>query len=139
SAWARGPRTAGPLERLSIRNWMPPRSIARAMMPSSASISRTRWPLAKPPMAGLQDISPILAGSWVTSSVVAPIRAEAAAASVPAWPPPTTTTSNPAWLIVSRETSQIVLVQSLTDAELAKDDVQDILDIDPPGDPPECP
>src|SRR3982751_6394833 len=30
----------------------------------------------------------------VSSSVAAPMRAEASAASVPAWPPPTTTTSN---------------------------------------------
>ena len=30
---------------------------------------------------------------WVSSSVRAPIRAEASAASVPAWPPPTTMTS----------------------------------------------
>src|ERR1043165_6777455 len=113
---------------------MPPRSIARAMIPSSASISRTKWPLARPPMAGLQDISPILAGSCVISRVRAPMRAEAAAASVPAWPPPTTMTSNPAWLIVSRETYTIVLYQLLTDAELTKDDVQDILDIHPARD-----
>ena len=94
SAWARGPRTAGPLERLSMRNWMPPRSAARPMMPSSASISRTRWPLASPPMAGLHDISPTVAGSWVSRAVRAPARAAAAAASAPACPPPTTTTSN---------------------------------------------
>src|SRR5665213_2436873 len=35
--------------------------MARAISPSSASISRTRCPLANPPMAGLQDISPIVA------------------------------------------------------------------------------
>src|SRR5918992_3985030 len=45
-------------------------------------------------MAGLHDISPMVADAWVTSAVRAPIRAEAAAASVPACPPPTTTTSN---------------------------------------------
>ena len=49
-----------------------PRSIARAIIPSRASISRTRWPLASPPMAGLQDISPMVAGLWVTSRVRAP-------------------------------------------------------------------
>ena len=38
---------------------MPAASAARPMIPSSASISRTRWPLPMPPMAGLQDISPI--------------------------------------------------------------------------------
>src|ERR1700722_7565001 len=73
---------------------MPAVSAARAITPSSASISRTRWPLPKPPIAGLQDISPIVAKRWVTSAVVAPERAAAAAASHPAWPPPMTTTSN---------------------------------------------
>ena len=53
-----GPRTAGPLRRLSTRNWMPPWSATRPIRPSSASISRTRWPLPSPPMAGLQDIAP---------------------------------------------------------------------------------
>ena len=38
---------------------MPPASIARAMIPSSASISRTRCPRPNPPMAGLQDMAPI--------------------------------------------------------------------------------
>src|SRR5690606_15698687 len=46
-----------------------------------------------PPIAGLQDISPMVAKEWVTSAVRAPMRAAAAAASVPAWPPPTTMTS----------------------------------------------
>jgi hypothetical protein len=35
---------------------MPARSAARAIAPPSASISRTRWPLPMPPMAGLQLI-----------------------------------------------------------------------------------
>ena len=39
---------------------MPARSATRPMRPSSASISRTRWPLPSPPMAGLQDISPMV-------------------------------------------------------------------------------
>ena len=43
-----GPRTAGPLRRLSTRNWMPPWSATRPIRPSSASISRTRWPFAEP-------------------------------------------------------------------------------------------
>jgi hypothetical protein len=46
-----------------------------------------------PPMAGLQLIAPIVSRLWVTSSVRAPVRAAARAASVPAWPPPTTITS----------------------------------------------
>ncbi len=65
------------------------------MTPSRASISRTRWPLPIPPMAGLQDISPIVAARWVTSAVAAPQRAAAAAASQPACPPPITMTSKP--------------------------------------------
>ncbi len=44
-------------------------------------------------MAGLQDMAPIVARLWVTSAVRAPVRAAAAAASQPAWPPPITTTS----------------------------------------------
>ena len=93
SAWARVARTAGPLEALSRRHWMPAASAARAMMPPSASISRTRWPLPMPPMAGLQLIAPMVSMLWVSSRVRAPARAEANAASVPAWPPPITITS----------------------------------------------
>ncbi len=44
-------------------------------------------------MAGLQDIAPTVAKECVTSAVRAPMRAEAAAASVPACPPPMTMTS----------------------------------------------
>src|ERR1700733_9662033 len=73
---------------------MPAASAARAITPSSASISRTRWPLPRPPIAGLHDISPIVAKRCVTSAVDAPQRAAAVAASHPAWPPPMTTTSN---------------------------------------------
>ena len=63
------------------------------MTPSRASISRTRCPLPSPPMAGLQDISPMVSILWVSSSVRAPSAAAAAAASQPAWPPPITITS----------------------------------------------
>ncbi len=69
------------------------RSAARAMAPPSASISRTRCPLPMPPMAGLQLIGPSVSMLWVSSRVRAPMRAAASAASVPAWPPPTTMTS----------------------------------------------
>ena len=93
SACARGPRTAGPLLRLSTRNWIPARSIARPMRPSMASISRTRWPRPRPPIAGLHDITPMLSRLWVSNRVRAPRRALAAAASQPAWPPPITITS----------------------------------------------
>src|SRR6185312_4717519 len=46
------------------------------------------------PMAGLQDMAPMVANLWVTKAVCAPMRAAAPAASQPAWPPPITTTSN---------------------------------------------
>src|SRR5947209_16675182 len=64
------------------------------MRPSNASISRTRWPFPNPPIAGLQDMAPMVANRCVISAVCAPIRAAAAAASQPAWPPPITITSN---------------------------------------------
>ena len=44
-------------------------------------------------MAGLHDIAPMVAKRCVTSAVAAPMRAAAAAASQPAWPPPITMTS----------------------------------------------
>ena len=59
SIWARGPRTAGPLLRLSSGSGCRRASAARPIRPSRASISRTRWPLPRPPIAGLQDISPM--------------------------------------------------------------------------------
>ena len=68
-----------------------PRPISRPC----ASISRTRWPLPSPPMAGLQDMTPMPSSFSVTSAVRAPSRAAAWAASAPAWPPPTTMTSKP--------------------------------------------
>src|ERR1700686_2517530 len=64
------------------------------MRPSSASISRTRWPWPRPAIAGLHDMAPMVAKRCVTKAVIAPMRAAAAAASQPAWPPPTTSTSN---------------------------------------------
>lgn len=55
------------------------------MRPSRASTSLTRVPLARPPMLGLQLISPMLPpGEGVTRSVCAPLLAAAAAASQPA-------------------------------------------------------
>ena len=99
SAWARGPCTAGPLLRLSMRNWMPPASIARPMMPSSASISRTRWPRPSPPMAGLQDMAPIVASLCVPAGCAHPSGRSPPAASQPAWPPPMTMTSWCAWRV----------------------------------------
>ena len=51
------------------------------------------WPLAMPPMAGLHDMRAVPSGSALTSAVASPRRAHAAAASQPACPAPTTTTS----------------------------------------------
>ena len=65
-------------------------------MPPSASTSRTTVPLAMPPMAGLHDIWPIVSRALVTIATLAPARAAATAASVPACPAPTTITSNSA-------------------------------------------
>ena len=93
SACARGPQTAGPLPVLSIRYCTPASSIARPICPPSASISRTRWPFARPPIAGLHDMRPTLSQSSVIIAVARPLRAAASAASIPACPAPTTTTS----------------------------------------------
>ena len=79
---------------LRMRNWMPASSVASAMAPPSASISLTRWPLPMPPIDGLQLICPSVSRLCVKSSVRQPMRAAASAASVPAWPPPTTIRSN---------------------------------------------
>src|SRR5438132_1587940 len=46
-----------------------------------------------PPIDGLHDIWPRVSMLCVSSSVRRPMRAAASAASVPAWPPPTTMTS----------------------------------------------
>src|SRR5260221_8978401 len=46
-----------------------------------------------PPMAGLHDIAPTVAKRCVNRAVLAPMRAAAAAAPQPAWPPPITMTS----------------------------------------------
>ena len=56
----------------------------------NASISLTIWPLAMPPMAGLQLIWAIVCMFIVTRSTLDPILAAAAAASQPACPAPTT-------------------------------------------------
>src|SRR5690606_29850411 len=55
-----------------------------------ASISLTIWPLAIPPIAGLQLIWAMVCIFMVISRTLAPRLAAAAAASQPAWPAPTT-------------------------------------------------
>ena len=67
--------------------------MARPISPPSASISRTRCPLAVPPTAGLHGISATCLGDSVTSPTRRPSRAAAHAASHPACPAPITTTS----------------------------------------------
>src|SRR3954462_5308636 len=68
------------------------------MIPPSASTSRTTVPFATPPIAGLHDICPMVSSALVTIATRAPARAAATAASVPAWPAPTTMTSTSASL-----------------------------------------
>ena len=89
----RGLHIAGPFERFSILNCIAVRSVTIPVKPPRASISRTICPLAIPPIAGLQLICAIFAMSIVTRQVRHPHLAEALAASHPAWPAPTTTTS----------------------------------------------
>src|SRR6187402_2615588 len=72
---------------------MPVASMASPISPPSASISRTRWPLAVPPIAGLQGISATVSADSVTRPTRQPMRAAAHAASHPAWPAPITMTS----------------------------------------------
>ncbi len=90
---ARGDQTAGPREVFSKRNWMPTASATSPMMPPSASTSRTRCPLAIPPIAGLHDICAIRSRFRLNNAVRRPMRAAAIAASHPACPAPTTTMS----------------------------------------------
>ncbi len=76
-----------------MRVWMAVASAKMPICPPSASISRTRLPLERPPMAGLQDILAIVSGFCVMSTVLVPSLARARAASTPACPPPMTIAS----------------------------------------------
>jgi hypothetical protein len=58
-------------------NWIPARSVIRAMSPPSASISRTMWPLAMPPIAGLHDIFAVSSSRTVSNAVESPSRTQA--------------------------------------------------------------
>src|SRR5206468_9315241 len=62
------------------------------------------WPLAWPPIAGLQLIWAIVSTLPVSSRVEAPILDAASAASTPAWPAPQTITSN--WKSLSAKRSE---------------------------------
>src|SRR5690606_8795187 len=105
-------------------------------------------------MAGLQDISPILRGSWVMRRVRAPRRAAAAAASQPAWPPPTTITSKFAIARKCATTEAVASASrgkaapnrlfhvkraSLADAEITKNHVQEVFYIHAPYNPAQGP
>src|SRR3954470_7805317 len=122
---------------------MPAASAILPIKPSSASISRTRWPLPKPPIAGLQDISPMVSRRCVSSRVRAPSRAAAAAASQPACPPPITMTSKEVMTVrypPPSEAARLFHVKhSLADAEVPEDHVQQFLDIHRTRNPPQLP
>ncbi len=72
---------------------MPVASMARPISPPIASISRTRWPFAVPPIAGLHGMSATVSADRVTRPTRHPRRAADQAASQPACPAPTTRTS----------------------------------------------
>src|ERR1700692_4207599 len=115
---------------------MAPASATRPMRPSSASISRTRWPLPSPPIEGLHDMAPTVAKRWVINAVRAPSRAAAAAASQPAWPPPTTTTAyftraslTAAKIGTASDGVEVSRETSLADAEIGENHIKQILDI----------
>lgn len=71
-------------------------------------------------MAGLHDIAPIASRLKLTRATEAPIRAAAAAASQPAWPPPITIMSKLVF-IVPRETL-------LADAETTEQRIEHVFD-----------
>ena len=127
-----GPLTAGPLLLFSNRNCIPDLSVTSPITPSRASISLTRWPLPKPPIAGLHDISPIVSILWVKSAVLTPILADAAAASQPACPPPITTTSKFTSFMNQMYPSDLNLqdlILLFTDTEVFEDRSKNFFDI----------
>ena len=83
---------------------MPVASMFLAISPPRASISLTRWPLASPPMAGLQDMAPMVSALMTQTSVRQPMRAAASAASQPAWPAPITAMSKSVIMVSSPAT-----------------------------------
>ena len=93
SAWARSECTAGPFDLLSIFDCINVASIFLPISPPRASISLTRCPLELPPILGLHGIMAMLSQLTVKQIVLSPSLAHARAASQPACPAPTTTTS----------------------------------------------
>src|SRR6186713_3754041 len=95
---------------------MPVASMACPMRPPSASISRTRWPFAVPPTAGLHGMSATVSADSVHRPTRQPRRAAAHAASHPAWPAPITMTSSEVTLLANTELSEDVPQQILRSA-----------------------
>src|SRR5580765_5758764 len=86
-----------------------------------------------PPIAGLHDIAPIWTRSKLTKATDAPIRAAAAAASVPAWPPPTTMMSK--LCFTAAPLAHLFHVEhSFADAEAPEKSVEHVLDTGAAGD-----
>ena len=81
---------------------MPALSALFAIRPPRASTSFARWLLPIPPIAGLQDISPIFATSCVMRATLNPMREETSAASTPACPPPITITSKLSTMFINK-------------------------------------
>src|SRR5580693_1021812 len=89
---------------------MPTSSATTPITPPSASISRTRCPLAMPPIAGLQDICAIRSRFMVTMAVRNPMRAQARAASHPACPAPITTTSYVSCIVIIVSAMKVLII-----------------------------
>ena len=84
---------AAPFERFSILNCSIVLSVTMPDIPPRASISLIIWPLATPPIAGLQLIFAMVSMFMVIRITLEPIVAAACAASQPACPAPITITS----------------------------------------------
>ena len=90
---ARARAPPGPLLRLSMRNWMPARSIARPMTPVERVDLAHEMALGEPADRRVARHLADRGAAMRQERVRAPSRAAAAAASQPACPPPITTTS----------------------------------------------
>ena len=144
-----GPRTAGPFDRFSSRNWMP-RLIGDAAHEAVERIDLAhQMPLAESADGRIAGHLADRREAMRDQRGRAPSRAAAAAASHPAWPPPTTMTSK-SWFmrrsILNPRTDvktpnstlyhrfHVKQVKRLfTDAEIAKDRIENLFDIDAPG------
>src|ERR1019366_9555904 len=89
---------------------MPTASVTSPMTPPSASISRTKCPLAMPPMAGVHDICAIRSKFMATMAVRSPMRAHARAASHPACPAPITTMSYVSCIVIIVSAMRVLII-----------------------------